>query len=235
MTTLPWRAATTTVAKGAAIGVGAVGFLLVWSGIDNAGVLSSVRDLLAGNRPTPGPRQSFQFGANGLPGANGSTGGSVPASASDIANAFLKYEGKVPYVWGGASPKGWDCSGSVNYVLCHDLQMGIPGGIKGGQFTGSSHGPTTLQYLTWSGAKGVPGNVAQAGDLCCWQTHIGIAVDPNNYISAYDTADGTVVKPIASGGPIGEKLFVRRIASSSVPGGIFPTPSGNSIQGSLLG
>ncbi|MCX8033058.1 MAG: NlpC/P60 family protein [Thermoleophilia bacterium] len=48
---------------------------------------------------------------------------SVPegASASDVVSIALKYLG-CPYVWGGASPSGFDCSGFVMYVY---KQVGI--------------------------------------------------------------------------------------------------------------
>jgi cell wall-associated NlpC family hydrolase len=50
--------------------------------------------------------------------------------------------------------------------------------------------------------------VAQAGDLCCWQTHIGICTGSGQMISAQDPALGTGVSNIELAGEI---LFVRRI------------------------
>jgi len=56
-------------------------------------------------------------------GVSKGTGVSVPegASASDVVSIALKYLG-CPYVWGGASPSGFDCSGFVMYVY---KQVGV--------------------------------------------------------------------------------------------------------------
>jgi cell wall-associated NlpC family hydrolase len=74
------------------------------------------------------------------------------ADGEAIAKDAASYAGKVRYVWGGANPAtGWDCSGMVNYVLCHDLGLNIPG-YKGGTFNGKQHGTNVAGWLAWSGA-----------------------------------------------------------------------------------
>lgn len=193
------------------------GALLVWSALRGAGISASLKDVVTGHEPS---------GANAnpivdTPAAGNGSGGTISSggytTSSAIANDFMQYVGKVPYRWGGANPRGWDCSGSLNYVLCHDLGVAIPG-YKGGTFTGSVHGPVTGQWLIWPGAVTIPAGNVQPGDLCCWPTHIGVAVDSQHYVSAIDTQYGTGVQRIHGGGPGGELVTFRRLKAAIAPG-----------------
>jgi cell wall-associated NlpC family hydrolase len=153
-----------------------------------------------------------------------------------IANQFRRYLHRVPYVWAGASPRGWDCSGAVNYVTCHDMGYDIPG-YRGGSFSGSTHGPNTYSWLAWGGVYEIPRSSTRNGTYVIWPSHMGIAVGPNYYISAFDTELGTVIEPIHGGGPYGEtaRFFNLRQGGSSggtgggVPHG--PIPGGNPTSG----
>jgi cell wall-associated NlpC family hydrolase len=103
-----------------------------------------------------------------------------------------------------------------------------------GKYDGSVHGPATGSWIIWTGATtvGHDGNVAQAGDLAVWQTHMGICTGPNQMVSAQNPGSGTQVSSI--NGFINEFLFIRRLHAVTLPGsqkpppggGIFPTPSG---------
>ncbi|TWH46154.1 C40 family peptidase [Sporomusa sp. KB1] len=44
------------------------------------------------------------------------TAGSTDTKATEIIKNAQKYMG-VPYVWGGTTPAGWDCSGYTQYVM----------------------------------------------------------------------------------------------------------------------
>lgn len=64
-------------------------------------------------------------GGPGTPGSPGSGPGTGPLAPSPGGNSVVSFARKfigVPYVWGGTSPTGFDCSGFVQYVYRH---MGV--------------------------------------------------------------------------------------------------------------
>jgi cell wall-associated NlpC family hydrolase len=194
---------------GTAVAATAAGTLLLWSGIKGRRVTDSLRSLISGQQPASvnayPVTASFDAAA-----AGGAAGGAAP-TGNAIADDALKYQG-AGYVWGGAPGSGsghWDCSSFANAVLGRDLGGVIPG-YPAGTYHGQAHGPATLQYLGFGTA--VPGGAAaaQAGDLCVWQTHMGIAIGNGQMISALNPSLGTRVTTIAGGAPGLEVLFVRR-------------------------
>lgn len=197
--------------SGVAVAEVTAGFVLAWSGIKNQPIGTTLRDLLKGRNPPALPEAP--------PGIGTAPGGSVQAplsgaSDSAIASAAAPYQGHC-YSFGGTPGRDgtgcWDCSSFVNYVLGVRLRMAIPG-YSPGQYDGTVHGPTTLAYLAWAGAVtvGHSGAQAAAGDLCVWQTHMGIATGDGNMISALNASLGTRVTPV-DGTVTGELLYVRRI------------------------
>lgn len=99
----------------------------------------------------------------------------------------------VPYVWGGASPAGFDCSGLVQYSL---EQLGI------------SNVPRTSEQQ-WSWAQHIPQSEIQPGDLVFAQFpgdtggspgHVGIYIGNGNVYSARDPSAGIGVDSLASWG-----------------------------------
>lgn len=162
-----------------------------------------------------------------MPGINTNTIVNNPAtqvSGSVIAQDATQYQGS-PYVYGGGNPNGWDCSGFVNWVLGHDLNMKLPGMTKAG-FSGNSHGPVVTSYASWSKAELI--SSPEAGDLCIWvgtgpTGHIGIALSPTQMISALNPTMGTIITPIIGTGPAGAPLIYKRVtASGSLANGCIP-------------
>ncbi|KGM15604.1 C40 family peptidase [Actinotalea fermentans] len=96
------------------------------------------------------------------------TGGAIPASAvgSAVIEVAARYVG-VPYVYGGTTPDGFDCSGFTSYVYA---QLGITL-------------PRTSGDQRYAGVE-VPRDQAQPGDLVWSPGHIGIYAGDNMMIDA---------------------------------------------------
>lgn len=126
----------------------------------------------------PGATETDPGGATAVAPAVGVVSGSVV----DIA---LQYLG-VPYVWGGSSPSGFDCSGLVQYVY-RQVGVSLPRTSQS-QFRTGQHVPADRVDLL------------QPGDLVFFGTggdpsrvhHVGMYVGGGNYVHAPYT--GTVVR-----------------------------------------
>ena len=113
------------------------------------------------------------------------------ASGAQVVAEAEKFVG-VPYVWGGASPSGWDCSGFVQYVLEH---------VQPGPW--SSVPRTSEQQYGW--VNKVPQNKALPGGLVFgnWPGeaspgHVGFLVGGDTVLDAQDPAAGTAYSSLGS-------------------------------------
>lgn len=157
------------------------------------------------------PTQTASYG-----GSFGGIGGGT-ATGQQIAEDALLYKG-AGYVWAGAPGGGhaeghWDCSSFANAVIGRDLHMAIPM-YGAGKYNGQAHGPNTIIWLAWPGAKRVPLHEASAGDLAIWQTHMGIVVDNLHMISALNSQIGTQVTTINGGAPPGEIVTIKQLVAA---------------------
>jgi cell wall-associated NlpC family hydrolase len=192
----------------------ATGAIFAYAGLTGKSVLAELHAIVSGQSPaTLGQANPIKGTSNpaATPTAPGAVGGGT-ASGAVIAQDAMQYVGHK-YVYGGApgqsGANGWDCSSFVNWVLNHDLGMSIPGGT----WNPNTHGPNTTSYNGWSGANPIPRNQAGAGDLCCWSTHIGIAINNTQMVSALNERLGTQITGIENGGPQGESLTCRRLVA----------------------
>jgi cell wall-associated NlpC family hydrolase len=161
-------------ASGIAVAFGIAGAILVISATRNRTVPDTLRALLRG--------QSLQ--AKPGTGTLGTAAGSQLAAA--VAASASSYVDKVPYQWGGETPDGWDCSGFVTWVLHHDNGIDLPD---------NTH-TTALGFYNWSGAATVPREQCGPGDLVCWVSHVGIAVDHERFANAPTFGKLTRIEPI---------------------------------------
>lgn len=170
----------------------ATGSLLVWSGVRGWSVLGVAGDLVTGRRPT---QTAINTLTSGVIGDVTSGIGFASGSAAAIAQSYIGHA----YRFGGSPGKNganpWDCSSFVNYVMGVKLGRPIPGNAAG-RYDGTSHGPTTVLWGSWSGIHHVKRGEVQAGDIVVWLDHMGIATSNTSMVSALNPQQGTRETPI---------------------------------------
>ena len=108
------------------------------------------------------------------------TDGSIGAQAVAVAMQYLG----TPYVWGGAAPGGFDCSGLTSYAYG---QLGI--GLS--HFTGAQ----------WNEGVHVPADQMLPGDLVFFHSdlhHMGMYIGGGQMIHAPQTGDVVKISPLMS-------------------------------------
>ena len=116
---------------------------------------------------TPSPNA----GATKLP--NGKTG-------KDVVDYAMQFVGRVPYIWAGSTPQGWDCSGYVLYVFSKF-------GISLPHYSGAQ---AQAGYAVASIASAKP------GDIIANNTHAAIYIGNGRVVNALNPGAGTVVTPV---------------------------------------
>jgi cell wall-associated NlpC family hydrolase len=150
-----------------------------WLGSGSRGTLASQATQQGVNT---GPQHLAVPRAFPFPSYQLATGGQIVAEAEKFIGA--------PYVYGGTSPSGWDCSGFVQYVLEHLGWHNVPRTSEA-QYSWTSH--TSNPSIGGLVFAQFPGDNASPG-------HVGFYVGNGNVLSARDPQWGTGIDKLASWG-----------------------------------
>lgn len=122
--------------------------------------------------------------------AQQTTTAQAPNSSSIVQNAIQLAHENIPYVWGGTSLSGFDCSGLVQYL---ENQAGV------------NVGRTTYEQAGNSQIKSV--SEAKPGDLLFWggspssAYHVAVYIGNGQYVHAPQPGQNVTIGSIASFAP----------------------------------
>ncbi len=134
--------------------------------------------------PPPAPVRSTTTSRSTERSATVASSGEVTASAAAVLSIARRYIG-VPYVYGGATPAGFDCSGFTQYVFAQ-VGISLPRSSSAQRYAG----------------RVVSAAEARPGDLIWGPGHVGIYTGNGNHIAARQPGTALYESPIYMSNPV---------------------------------
>ena len=191
--------------------LGGAGMVFVWSGVRGKPVTGIFRSLIGGENPSKLPQTQNIAGVTptAQPGAPVNAPGAVaiPAGAKGAMLTFMLSQVGHPYLSKNPErfgPQYYDCSGLI-YTAAHAAGINLPKAMaiasleavwfasQGNKVVNRGSVPMAADLLFFTGAH--PDSNVEFPPI----GHVGMATDGQNYVSAYDTVSGVLVKNIDSG------------------------------------
>ncbi|HBR01783.1 MAG TPA: glycoside hydrolase [Ruminiclostridium sp.] len=160
-------------------------------------------DASAVPKPAPKASRSPKASASAAPKSSTSSAPKSVSRGSTLASKIIATAKSclgVPYVWGGTSPKGFDCSGFVQYVF-------------------SRHGISLSRTASdqYNAGISVSKSSLKAGDLVFFETyksgasHVGIYLGGSQFIHASSGAEKVMVSNLTSSYYTSHYIGARRV------------------------
>ena len=107
-----------------------------------------------------------------------------PSTLGEAAVSMALKELGTPYVWGGAAPGGFDCSGLVSWAYAQAGLGGLP------HFTGA----------LWASGTHISASELAPGDLVFYNglNHVGMYIGGGNFVEAPHTGDVVKISSMSS-------------------------------------